>query len=121
MSSKQAARVCIALTTSPSSPAELALATVRNVSLRIRPVTHREPEPAAKPRLVKGLPPLTDDTAVYNLFRPFGAIARVQCIETNLQGHYTGFKGMANVVYYNEADAIKVSASGYAPSKQYLY
>lgn len=86
------------------------MATIHSLPLRIAALSQKEPQPAAKPRLIKQLPPLTDDVAIYNMFRPYGAVAKAKCIETNLQGHHIGFKGMANVVFYSEGDAVKVGA-----------
>ncbi|SNX84914.1 related to polyadenylate-binding protein 3 [Melanopsichium pennsylvanicum] len=60
---------------------------------------------AAKTRLVKQLPPITDDALVYDLFRRFGPLKRAQCILTNPAGIHTGFKGMAVLEFYFEQDA----------------
>ncbi|CAO1620122.1 unnamed protein product [Sympodiomycopsis kandeliae] len=86
--------------------AEKALATVRALKLTIaEPGSSNEPQGRSKPRLIKQLPATTDDQYLYDLFRPFGAIARAHCILTNPAGHHTGFRGMANVEYYDEEDA----------------
>lgn len=90
----------------PTTTAEKALATVRGLRLTINPPgSPEEPTTHSKPRLVKQLPPTSDDQYVYDLFRPFGPIARAHCILTNPAGHHTGFRGMANVEYYSEEDA----------------
>lgn len=88
--------------------AEKALATVRALHLSLTPADDSAADstrPTSRPRLVKQLPPTTDDGYLYDLFRPFGAIARAQCILTNPAGHHTGFRGMANVEFYAEEDA----------------
>lgn len=87
--------------------AEKAYATVRPpIQLRInQDASIREPHPSAKPRLVKQLPPTSDDAFVYDLFRPFGPLRRAQCLLTNPAGIHTGFKGMAVLEFYSEQDA----------------
>ncbi|CDR88537.1 related to polyadenylate-binding protein 3 [Sporisorium scitamineum] len=87
--------------------AEKAYATVRPpIQLRIQQdTTTKEPAASAKPRLVKQLPPGTDDAAVYDLFRPFGPLRRAQCLLTNPAGIHTGFKGMAVLEFYSDDDA----------------
>ncbi|MCO5600111.1 hypothetical protein L7F22_054219 [Adiantum nelumboides] len=69
-----------------------------------------DPTAQAKPRLIKQLPHGTEDADVYELFRPYGALAQAQRILTNPTGHVTGFRGMALVVYYSEEDAAKAQA-----------
>lgn len=87
--------------------AEKAYAIVRPpIVLRIeQDVAATEPAASAKPRLVKQLPPTTDDAHVYDLFRRFGPLRRAQCILTNPAGIHTGFKGMALLEFYSESDA----------------
>ncbi|TKY85401.1 hypothetical protein EX895_005563 [Sporisorium graminicola] len=87
--------------------AEKAYATVRPpIQLRIQQdMSAKEPVASAKPRLVKQLPPGTDDAALYDLFRPFGPLRRAQCLLTNAAGIHTGFKGKAVLEYYSEDDA----------------
>lgn len=91
----------------PELLAEKALATIRSVELRASDPSKADPEPAAKALLIKQLPVTTDDGFLYDLFRPYGPIARAECIFTNSQGQYTGFRGVANVVYYAEEDSKK--------------
>jgi polyadenylate-binding protein len=56
------------------------------------------PPPSALPRLVKQLPPVFTDSELYDLFRPFGALASVR---TQTQfGPDTG-----TVEFWNENDA----------------
>lgn len=64
-----------------------------------------DPKATAKPRLIKQLPPNTEDVDVFNIFRPYGPIKNAQRILNNLQGNHTGFRGMALVTYYHEEDA----------------
>ncbi|SPO40563.1 related to protein mediates microtubule-dependent mRNA transport [Pseudozyma flocculosa] len=87
--------------------AEKAYATVRP-PIRLRIVDEgqgQEPRAASKPRLVKQLPPHTDDAMVYDMFRPFGPLVRAHCILTSPAGVHTGFRGMASLEYYSEQDA----------------
>ncbi|SPO26791.1 related to polyadenylate-binding protein 3 [Ustilago trichophora] len=87
--------------------AEKAYAIVRPpIHLRVeQDASATEPAAAAKPRLIKQLPPNTDDALVYDLFRRFGPLRRAQCILTNPAGIHTGFKGMASLEFYFEEDA----------------
>ena len=58
------------------------------------------PPPSALPRLVKQLPPEYTDSQLYDLFRPFGALASVHT--------QTQFGPDAGIVeYWNEEDAIQ--------------
>lgn len=94
-----------------SSSAEKAYATIRNPKLSIsKEEDGADPTAQAKPRLIKQLPHGTEDADVYELFRPYGALAQAQRILTNPTGHVTGFRGMALVVYYSEEDAAKAQA-----------
>jgi polyadenylate-binding protein len=65
---------------------------------------------SSKPRLIKQLPFGTEDVDVFDIFRPYGPLFSAQRILTNPQGHHTGFKGMASVVYYHEEDAQKAQS-----------
>ncbi|SJX63558.1 related to polyadenylate-binding protein 3 [Sporisorium reilianum f. sp. reilianum] len=87
--------------------AEKAYATVRPpIQLRIQQdSSSKEPTASAKPRLVKQLPPGTDDASLFDLFRPFGPLRRAQCLLTNPAGIHTGFKGRALLEFYSEDDA----------------
>ncbi len=87
--------------------AEKAYATVRPpIQLRIQQdPSATEPAASAKTRLVKQLPPDTDDTLVYDLFRSYGPLRRAQCMLHNPAGIHTGFKGMATLDFYFEEDA----------------
>lgn len=60
--------------------------------------------PAARPRLVKCLPKGTSRSAIYDLFRPFGAIHRVV-----LQNDGPAFTGLAVIEFFAEEDAIKAT------------
>lgn len=99
----------------PLPPAEAALATLGGtLQLTIEPQGLFQPRVQAKPRLVKQLPPETDDLYVYDLFRPFGPLASVKCIVTNpITGEFTGFRGMARVDFYNEAHAVAAESALY--------
>jgi polyadenylate-binding protein len=66
-----------------------------------------DPKPQAKTRLVKQLAPGTEDVDVYELFRPFGPLARAVRILTNPAGVHTGFRGMALLEFYAEEDAAR--------------
>lgn len=72
----------------------------------INPPDQPQPRAEAKARLVKQLPPTTDNLSLYHLFRPFGPLAAVRCIETNLAGEHTGFRGMAQIDFYLEQHAL---------------
>lgn len=85
--------------------AEKALATIRAPSLSIGPDPATDPKPAAKPRLVKQLPFGTEDSDVFDMFRPYGPLESAARILTNPTGHHTGFRGMALVIYYSEEQA----------------
>lgn len=82
-----------------------AYATIRAPILLRMSLFDVEPVPQARPRLVKHLPKHLNDPTIYDLFRPFGPIFRAQCVLTNPSGHYTGFKGVATVIFYSEQDA----------------
>lgn len=94
-------------TTVPTAAAEKAYAIVRSpIVLRLSPEQDAaDPKPDAKPRLVKQLPPHTDDAMVYDMFRQFGALAKAQCILTSPSGVHTGFRGMASLEFYSEQEA----------------
>ncbi|KAK0529173.1 hypothetical protein OC834_003304 [Tilletia horrida] len=85
--------------------AEKAYATVRGTITLAITEDAADPKPAAKPRLVKHLPPHTDDAMLFELFRPFGPLARAHCILSNPSGQYTGFRGMGQLDFYDETHA----------------
>ncbi|PWN38032.1 uncharacterized protein FA14DRAFT_142799 [Meira miltonrushii] len=85
--------------------AERAFATVQSPQLSINEDPSQDQKPSAKPRLIKQLPHGTEDSDVFDLFRPFGPLHSATRIVTNPAGHHTGFRGMAVVVYYDEEDA----------------
>ncbi|CEH19206.1 related to polyadenylate-binding protein 3 [Ceraceosorus bombacis] len=87
--------------------AEKALATIRG---GVRLSTSEQAEDPvsgskSKPRLIKQLPPGTEDVDVYDLFRPYGPLVRANRILTNPAGQHTGFRGMALVEYFEEEHA----------------
>ncbi|KAK0564419.1 hypothetical protein OC861_004293 [Tilletia horrida] len=85
--------------------AEKAYATVRGTMTLSINQNAVDPKPAAKPRLVKHLPPHTDDGVLYDLFRQYGPLARAHCILTNPAGQFTGFRGMGQLDFYDETHA----------------
>ncbi|KAE8230151.1 hypothetical protein CF326_g4857 [Tilletia indica] len=85
--------------------AEKAYATVRGTITLAITEDAVDPKPAAKPRLVKHLPPHTDDAMLYDLFRRYGPLARAHCILSNPAGQYTGFRGMGQLDFYDETHA----------------
>lgn len=85
--------------------AEKAFATVQSPQLSINEDPSQDPKPTAKPRLIKQLPHGTEESDVFDLFRPYGPLYSATRIVTNPAGHHTGFRGMAVVIYYNEEDA----------------
>ncbi|UZJ52645.1 hypothetical protein CBS101457_001965 [Exobasidium rhododendri] len=90
--------------------AERAYATIRHPRLSINEDITRDQEPESKPRLIKELPAGLEDVDVYDMFRPYGALASASRIVTNPQGHHTGYRGMAIIRYYHEEDAKKAQA-----------
>ncbi|PWN48406.1 hypothetical protein IE53DRAFT_389403 [Violaceomyces palustris] len=88
--------------------AECAYATVREpIRLCLTEQESQEPKPNARPRLIKQLPPYTDDAMIFNLFRPFGPLAKAHRILTSPTGQHTGFRGMGLVEFFDEKDAQK--------------
>ncbi|CAD6893862.1 unnamed protein product [Tilletia laevis] len=85
--------------------AEKAYATVRGTITLAITEDAADPKPAAKPRLVKHLPPHTDDGMLFDLFRRYGPLARAHCILSNPAGQYTGFRGMGQLDFYDETHA----------------
>ncbi|RUO95505.1 hypothetical protein BC936DRAFT_143879 [Jimgerdemannia flammicorona] len=64
------------------------------------PNTANEPEVNANILQVKSLGPSTDNTFLYNLFRPYGALQYCRTVLDNSR-----FKGVALVQYFRQEDA----------------